>query len=611
MSADNLQLLVRQPDNAAVLTGLAGLQQTGSNVAAQGVAVCSPDGTKIAAVSDNTVDVYDRTSTAKLLSLDVAGAFLLDWSKTGAFLTTAQKPSKGADGQPAKNIKVWDASSGSLVFEVGVKSVNKDSWPLLQWSRADEALYHGVTNTVHQYSRADRFKIAKKVPIKGVTTFQPCPAAGKQLIAAFIAETKGQPAVATVVDCSGNEPVTISRKSFFRATGASIMWNATGTACLIMATSETDATNQSYYGESKLHYLPAEASRTDAACSVQMPKDGPVHDVQWSPDGEYFVVIAGFMPAKVILHDNKCKAVYDLGAGPYSTARWNPFGRFLAIAGFGNLPGDIVFYNKLNKGVCKQMGATRSGSSVTAAWSPDGRYFLTATTAPRLRVDNNVRVFTYYGEKVVEKPFDTLYDATWLQPLPGTTYEDRPPSPERVAAAGSAAGAAASSNGAAKPAGAYRPPGARTLQAHLQAGAAAINGPTFSLAYDNSSKPGRITQQGKPMPPGAEFVSKAASKNAKKRANKKAKAGGEGGADGEQDEDEQTGSSSSAAVAAVTEQMSGAAVSIDSGDAAQKRIRALQKKLRQIQQLKERREKEGETVACGPRVCQGASQCSF
>lgn len=57
-----------------------------------------------------------------------------------------------------------------------------------------------------------------------------------------------------------------------------------------------------------------------------------------------------------------------------------------------------MFYNKLNKGVCKQMGSTRSGSAVNAAWSPCGRHLMTATTAPRLRVDNNVRIFTYTGE---------------------------------------------------------------------------------------------------------------------------------------------------------------------------------------------------------------------
>ena len=47
------------------------------------------------------------------------------------------------------------------------------------------------------------------------------------------------------------------------------------------------------------------------------------------------------------------------GSGPYSTARWNPFGRFFALAGFGNLPGDLVFYDKKLDGKCKQMGATR------------------------------------------------------------------------------------------------------------------------------------------------------------------------------------------------------------------------------------------------------------
>ena len=40
---------------------------------------------------------------------------------------------------------------------------------------------------------------------------------------------------------------------------------------------------------------------------------------------------------------------------------WSPAmqGRFLALAGFGNLPGDIVFFDKKSDGRCKQMGAVR------------------------------------------------------------------------------------------------------------------------------------------------------------------------------------------------------------------------------------------------------------
>lgn len=125
-----------------------------------------------------------------------------------------------------------------------------------------------------------------------------------------------------------------------------------------------------------------------AATTVPLPKEGPVHDVQWSPAGDYFVTVAGFMPAKVrvqlkgasidestendhallcvsvraahgskraatnqapvppcpqaTLWDANCKPIYDFGSGPYNLVRWNPFGRFLALAGFGNLPGGWV-----------------------------------------------------------------------------------------------------------------------------------------------------------------------------------------------------------------------------------------------------------------------------
>lgn len=56
------------------------------------------------------------------------------------------------------DVQVWDVSSGAVVFEVGAKSVHKEAWPLLHWGAEDVTLFHGVTNTVHQYSRADGFK---------------------------------------------------------------------------------------------------------------------------------------------------------------------------------------------------------------------------------------------------------------------------------------------------------------------------------------------------------------------------------------------------------------------------------------------------------------------
>jgi hypothetical protein len=42
----------------------------------------------------------------QLASLAAAGVLLVDWSRTGSFITTAVRPGKGPDGQPVKNIKV-------------------------------------------------------------------------------------------------------------------------------------------------------------------------------------------------------------------------------------------------------------------------------------------------------------------------------------------------------------------------------------------------------------------------------------------------------------------------------------------------------------------------
>lgn len=45
-----------------------------------------------------------------------------------------------------------------------------------------------------------------------------------------------------------------------QANAVSFMWNSTATAVLALAMSDVDATNQSYYGEQKLHFLATDGS---------------------------------------------------------------------------------------------------------------------------------------------------------------------------------------------------------------------------------------------------------------------------------------------------------------------------------------------------------------
>jgi translation initiation factor 2A len=151
---------------------------------------------------------------------------------------------------------------------------------------------------------------------------------------------------------------------------------------LVLAHSDVDKTNQSYYGESRLHFLTSDGKHEGA---VPLNKEGPIHDVQWSPSGNEFLVVYGFMPASATLFDNRCRPVHQFGSGPFNTVRWSPHDHFICLAGFGNLPGEMAFWDRQ---ALKLIGSTKAPLSVTSEWSPDGRTFMTATTAPRLQVDN-------------------------------------------------------------------------------------------------------------------------------------------------------------------------------------------------------------------------------
>ncbi|PRW44612.1 eukaryotic translation initiation factor eIF2A family [Chlorella sorokiniana] len=528
-----LSIVCRTPEELQFLSGPPEVaKQAGIDTAASSL-VFSPDAQRLLVVGGDAVAVLDAASRAEQQRLAIPAVMAAALSPKGTFLITFQRPSKDESGQADRNLKVWRLADGQQLLSLHQKTFSKDAWPSVQFT-ADEALaFHQVTNAVNIYSAADfGAGVHKRLSLKGVAGFAVCPSE-RSLVAAYVPEAKGSPGFIALYDysaisASGDAPAPLCRKSFYRANAARLLWNSTGSAVLALTAADVDATNQSYYGEQKLYFLAADGSNE---CAVPLPKEGPIHDVQWNSKGDYFVVVAGFMPAKSTLFTDKCVAKFDLGSGPYSTVRWNPFGRFLVLAGIGNLPGDLAFYDKKADGKCKPMGQTRAENAVTAEWSPCGRYLMTATVAPRLRVDNGLQVFKYDGTLVAREKRDILYEAAWMPAAEGT-YEDRPQSPR---AAGAAAANGSGGGGAALPAQPARAAGYVPPHMRGKPGAAAAAAATFSLARDANDRGGKIPTgavAARPapasnLPPGAAPPpSKSASKNAKRRAAAKKKADG-------------------------------------------------------------------------------------
>lgn len=275
---------------------------------------------------------------------------------------------------------------------------------------------------------------------------------------------------------------------------------------------------------------------------ITLDKEGPIHDVSWSPNSKEFGVVYGYMPAKTTIFNQRAVATYTFPLGPRNTIIFSPTGRFVLVAGFGNLAGQMDIYDleKNYQKICTIEG----GNPSVCEWSPDSKYILTATTSPRLRVDNGVRLWHVGGAIMYNEDMVELYHVIWrpqaLDSLPPSDPLHPVPTPHKSALAYLGTVKTPS-----KPAGAYRPPGARGMSTPLhfkredEGGAAHIVSNGTSLVGSNgfgrprrqvpgadpveNEVPGAVPANG--LVPGAagdENLSKAALKNKKKkRENKK------------------------------------------------------------------------------------------
>jgi translation initiation factor 2A len=142
-----------------------------------------------------------------------------------------------------------------------------------------------------------------------------------------------------------------------QAQRADLKWNSKGTHLLGHTSCDFDATNQSYFGESRLYLLTA-----NDRINMQVTMDNEatmISDCAWSPDGNFFVALGGISPTTAVLFDTKGDAVYQLAQGPYNQICWNPQSRFVLLAGFGNMPGDIRLFEKKADNACKPMGGCK------------------------------------------------------------------------------------------------------------------------------------------------------------------------------------------------------------------------------------------------------------
>eukprot|EP00826_Nyctotherus_ovalis_P037373 TRINITY_DN3402_c0_g5_i5.p1 TRINITY_DN3402_c0_g5~~TRINITY_DN3402_c0_g5_i5.p1 ORF type:complete len:489 (-),score=129.27 TRINITY_DN3402_c0_g5_i5:49-1470(-) len=192
---------------------------------------------------------------------------------------------------------------------------------------------------------------------------------------------------------------------------ATTLMSPSGSAVLFWLESQEDPTGKCYYGVHCMHYMQLVGGKK--RCKVFM-EGSTIHDARWSPDGKSFVMLSGSQPAKIVVFNHECNPMYELSANYKNYARFSDGGRFLMLGGFGNLAGDIEFWDFKRKAV---MGNCKAFCTVTSEWASSSKLIMTAILNPRMRVDNSITFFDFAGKKLVMDPYTSteLYEVKWIK----------------------------------------------------------------------------------------------------------------------------------------------------------------------------------------------------
>ncbi|KAF9005318.1 translation initiation factor eIF-2A [Hymenopellis radicata] len=452
----------------------------------------SADGRLYAYTLPTVVRIFQAEGAHLLRELQIPNVVELNFSPRGTYVSTWERPVKLEDGSQNKNLRVFSTSTGEELIAFGQKSL--DGWDL-QYTISESHAVRLVGPDIQVYRPAEWSKgIVDKLKVEGATSVTLSPGLNPS-IAVFVAEKKGAPASIKIYGLlTLNSPPTC-QKTFFKADRAQIKWNTLGTQVLLLTQTEVDNSNKSYYGETML-YLLSSAGNFD--CRVTLDKEGPIHDFTWSPNSKEFAVVYGFMPAKAVIFDHRVRSLHDFGAAPVNFVSFNPQGRLIALAGFGNLAGKVDIFDRRTLTKVTTIDAPNTSF---CEWSPDGRFLLTATLSPRLRVDNGIKIWHCSGPLVHIQTTEELYQASW-RPTPAEHVsqfgQNIPLSPAPSEAVMSMQ--SVSKPATPKPAGAYRPPGARGLATPAIFKREDEGGAPRMPTNGTSTPPGRYSRS--PGPPG-------------------------------------------------------------------------------------------------------------
>jgi translation initiation factor 2A len=138
------------------------------------------------------VTIIDPSVGHAVSTIPAENVFDLAFSPLGTYLITWQRPSKDANGDAVKNLKVWqvvESGNGEEDRIVGQYVQKSQTGWNLQYTPDEKLCARVVTNEVQFYQSDNLSKVWNKLRVEGVADFALSPGQN-QAVAVFIPERK-------------------------------------------------------------------------------------------------------------------------------------------------------------------------------------------------------------------------------------------------------------------------------------------------------------------------------------------------------------------------------------------------------------------------------------
>jgi len=506
----------------------------------------SKNGEFVAVCNGVETTVFNATKNTVVTTLSRARTMQIIFSPKNTHIVTWRQYEVSEEfPENTPNVEIWRLDAGEKQDKAAYSFVKRGA---SQWEPIwtdDEFICTRVCNAELQFFENNDFStVAKRLQREKVGGAFIPPGGDPYYVALYVPSIKGAHAYVQFYQYGSFEKTAvIAHRSFMQVDDVSMEFSDSGKNGIIKAACDVDKSGTSYYGQMLLYFI---CTRGDSN-QVALNKKGPVYSVKWVPAKEEFIVLYGFMPCRATLFNAKCDSIHEFGDFHCNEILFNPQGNMVGLCGFGNLRGKMKFYETSTYKVLSEFQAS---DTTYFEWSPSGDIFITGTLAPRLRTENEYKVWDVTGKVLhhYRVPSDDiqLWQLKWIN---SATLLPLPPVPRP---------ATSKELAAAKPQ-AYRPPGSRGGPAAAPRNLIDHGGSLPGVNSQGVYKPGsRGGGGGNSNPP-----SKAALKNQKKRETRAKNV--------EENNAEPTMNELKSTIV----------------DEREKKVRSLKKKLNQIEKLKE------------------------